>query len=198
MMKKYTFLFISIMLMVVCTSFTPSPMSDEGSDSKASLENTSWQIVAVDDSDEAESLVGITMTFNTNGTVKSIDSSATSGNESRAWAYGTWTYNNGKLKLIVGEEGPDDYMEGSFTINNNTATFNYHWADVDGKWTESVYHTMQLKRLDGSTVISVLYSPAMGKDIRIYNLNGQILNGLGHGLNIIKFGDGTSKKIMRK
>lgn len=136
-----------MIIMALCVGlFSCSSDDDDEGGSSVNLAGTSWQITSVDDADEAESLVGITIRFNADGTVKSIDSSATSKEESRAWAYGTWTYLNRTLKLILGEDGPDDYMEGQFTFNGNTATYKYHWGDVNGEWTDETYHTMQLSR----------------------------------------------------
>lgn len=129
-----------------CVAFTAcSSDDDDESSSKSGIENTTWKITAVDNAVEAEDLVGITIKFNSDGTMTSQDNSYSE--ESRAWSYGTWTFNNTILKMIVGEGHADDFMEGTFSINQNTATYYYHWGDVNGEWEDKDYHTMKLERI---------------------------------------------------
>ncbi len=67
-------------------------------------------------------------------------------NPSVVWTYAKWTQDGNTLKLILGEGEPDDYMEGTFTINDKKATYKYSWYDCDGKWGGNSFYTMTLQK----------------------------------------------------
>lgn len=118
---------------------------DEENGNSQNLAGTSWIVTSVDDTQEAENMVGSTIHFNSDGTATWNDPADEEGDDAE-WEYIHWTYNNGLLKIIYGEEVPDDFMEGTFTMDGNTATYKYHWGDVNGEWNDETYYTMQLKR----------------------------------------------------
>ena len=112
------------MLIGFALSTTVSSCKDDDKEpSSDSLAGTTWKITS---DSEDEDLVGIKVTFNKDGNINF--------SPSYGWTYAKWSMNNDKLKLVLGEGEPDDYMEGTFVINGNNATYTYSWYDYDGKW----------------------------------------------------------------
>lgn len=109
---------------------------DDDDEPKSSLAGTSWQIISDSDDDE---LIGMVITFNKDG-------KCTFTNTTVGWSYSRWSQKEGKLKLILGEDEPDDYMEGTFVINGADATFTYSWYDCDGKWGGERTNVMKLRK----------------------------------------------------
>lgn len=66
-------------------------------------------------------MVGTSYTFNADGTVTM--------KPHQEWSYMTWTFSGNRLKIVMGEGYPDDYIEGNLDINGKTATYVYKWYD---------------------------------------------------------------------
>ena len=133
-MKKLNFIALAIIGLYACLNFSSCKKDDDKEPSDV-LSGTTWKI---NSATEDEDFVGATVTFKSDGNVTfSIPD---------AWSYAKWTYSNDKLKIVLGEGMPDDYMEGSFIINGKNATYNYSWYDVDGKWGGEDHYVMTLTK----------------------------------------------------
>lgn len=136
-MKKYVFLLLAI----VVTSFAFISCSDDGDGKDASLVGTTWKVTSVDNADgDFDDWTNATVTFNKNGTVTI--------NPFTGCNYTRWTLNDKTLKIVLGEDEADDYIEGTISINGKSATWNCYWADVDGKWTnkDKTHATIHLQK----------------------------------------------------
>lgn len=132
---------VAVALCVIMAFAFASCSDDDDEPDSNSLAGTSWTILSdVDDADgEAdEEIVGISFTLQKDGNVKFTPDTE--------WTYAKWSQNGNTLKIILGEGAPDDYMEGSFTINGNKATYKYSWYDYEGKWGGEDHYTMTLQR----------------------------------------------------
>lgn len=126
-----------LMLLLITTfSFTFTACSDDDDEPKAdSLAGTSWQILS---DSEDEELAGIVITFNKDGNCSFAPQ--------QDWTYAKWSVSNNKLKIVLGEGVPDDYMEGNFVILGKNATYTYSWYDYDGMWGGDVTAVMKLQK----------------------------------------------------
>ena len=132
-MKHLKFLFLVLIGLTLST--TVSSCKDDDKEASDVLSGTTWKI---NSASEDEDFVGSTVTFKRDGNVTfSIPD---------AWSYAKWTYSNDKLKIVLGEGMPDDYMEGSFIIIGENATYNYSWYDVDGDWGGEDHYVMTLTK----------------------------------------------------
>lgn len=128
MFKKLLF------LLVLPLAFAVTSCSDDDEPSSDNLAGTKWEVVSASDEDVA---AGLTIEFKKDGNCVFTPSE---------WSYAKWSATDGKLKIVLGEGEPDDYMEGSFTISDKTATYTYSWYDYDGKWGGDETYTMTLKK----------------------------------------------------
>ena len=124
---------MALLAVVLCANFAACSDDDEDEPSNT-LAGTTWEIKS---SSENNEMIGIEITFKSDGTF------AMSRN---GWTYSNWSLNGEVLTLTVGEGIPDDYMRGSISINENTATYTYHWGDVNGKWEDNENYTITLQR----------------------------------------------------
>lgn len=62
------------------------------------------------------------------------------------WTYAKWSLTDNKLKIVLGQGEPDDYIEGPFVINGSNAKYTYSWYDCDGKWGGERSSVMILKK----------------------------------------------------
>ncbi|MCH5308317.1 MAG: lipocalin family protein [Prevotella sp.] len=62
--------------------------------------------------------------------------------------YVKWAVDGDKLRIDLGESGPDDFLIGTFTLDGNTLTYSYHWEDYYGKWVDNTktYNTVWEKK----------------------------------------------------
>lgn len=116
---KLPLFFVSLIMM----SFVSCSKDDDNPDSNE-LSGTTWTVLTATEDTE---FIGASITFNKNGNVSFSD-------VEDAWSYAKWSVSNNKLKIILGEGEPDDYIEGSFVINGKNATYTYSWYDYDGEW----------------------------------------------------------------
>lgn len=65
------------------------------------------------------------MTFKADGKIKF---------SKRLWSYATWSVEDGKLIIVLGDDEPDDCLYGFFTIKGKKATYRYDWCDYWGEW----------------------------------------------------------------
>ena len=131
---------VAVALCVVMAMAFTSCSDDDDEPDNNSLAGTTWTILSdVDDSDgEADDeVVGLTITFQKDGNMKLTPA---------VWSYAKWSQNGNSLKLTVGDGSADDYMEGTFVINGNKATYKYSWYDCEGKWGGDEHYTMTLQK----------------------------------------------------
>lgn len=129
-MLKKLFLLLVLPLAFAVTSCS----NDDDEPSSDNLAGTKWEVMSTSD-DDVEA--GLTIEFKKDGNCVCTPSE---------WDYAQWSVNNGKLKIVLGENGPDDYMEGVFTISDKTATYTYSWYDYYGDWGGEDTYTMTLKK----------------------------------------------------
>lgn len=131
---------VAVALCVILSCAFASCSDNDDEPDNSSLSGTTWTILSDIDSDgEADNeIVGTTMTFQKDGNVKFTPATD--------WTYAKWEQKKNTLKITLGEGEPDDYMEGSFTINGNKATYKYAWYDCDGKWGGENVSTMTLQK----------------------------------------------------
>ncbi len=134
-MKTLRYIGMALLAVVLCVNF--AACSDDDEDDVQTLSGTTWKIVSSDDED-MEGTSGATVAFKTDGTVKF--------NPDAGWNYARWTLNGNTLKIVLGEQNADDYIEGQISVNGNMATYRYHWADCDGEWEDTEYYTMTLQK----------------------------------------------------
>lgn len=128
---------IAMALCVLFTTVTIGCSKDDDGPSKDNLAGTSWKVVSSSEDDED---VGLTITLKKDGNV--------TFNPSAGYNYAKWSVVNEKLRLTLGEENvPDDYMEGTFVVNGNTATYTYRWHDADGELHGDEYDVMTLVKV---------------------------------------------------
>ena len=128
MLKKRLF------LLVLPLAFAVTSCSDDDEPTSENLAGTKWEVVSSSDEDF---VTGLTVEFKKDGNCVFTPVE---------WSYAKWSTTDGKLKIILGEDEPDDYIEGPFTINDKTATYTYSWYDCGGKWGGDETYTMTLKR----------------------------------------------------
>ena len=133
-MKKFYFYALALVGIYVCLNFS-SCKKDDDEPSSDHLSGTTWKILSSTEDEEYE---GTTVTFNSNGNV--------TFSVADAWSYAKWSYKNDKLKIVLGEGMPDDYMEGTFIINDKIATYTYSWYDYDGEWGGEYTEVMTLAK----------------------------------------------------
>lgn len=102
------------------------------------LTGTTWTII----SDTGGDFTGLTVTFKTNGTL-SVTGFEYPG---EYWGYTSWSLKGSVLTIVLGEDGPDDYIKGNIEISGNDATYDYSWYDYFGEWGGKDYYHMILKR----------------------------------------------------
>ncbi|MGM9851326.1 MAG: hypothetical protein ACI306_04200 [Muribaculaceae bacterium] len=126
-----------LMLLLVATfSLTFTACSDDDDEpNDNNLAGTSWQILSDSEDDE---LAGTVITFGKDGNC--------AFSPQQDWTYAKWSVSNDKLKIVLGEGEPDDYMEGDFVISGNNATYTYSWYDWDGKWGGEDTAVMKLQK----------------------------------------------------
>ena len=117
-MKTLRLIGMALLSIVMSVSFIACS-NDDGDNKKAStkLVGTTWKVTSVDNADEDfNGWTNVTATFNENGTV--------TFNPNTGWNYTRWTLNDKTLKIVVGEDAADDYIEGTISINGKSATWN--------------------------------------------------------------------------
>lgn len=129
-MLKNFFLLLVLPLAFAVTSCS----NDDDEPSSDNLAGTKWEVMSTSDDDFE---VGLTIEFKKDGNCVFTPD---------GWDYAKWSVNNGKLKIVLGQGYPDDYVEGEFTISNKTATYTYSSYDYDGKWGGENTYTMTLKK----------------------------------------------------
>ena len=132
---------VAVTLCVFMTMAFTSCSDDDDEPGNKSLAGTSWIILSnVDDSNgmASDEIVGLTMSFQKDGNIKFTPA--------YGWTYAKWSLSGNVLKLILGEDEADDYMEGTLVINGNNATYKYSWYDCDGKWGGDDHYTMTLQK----------------------------------------------------
>ncbi len=148
---------MAVLAIVVSFGITACSSDDDDEDNNTSSSNslvgctymiTAWDQWDEEDADEDDvNPIGVTLTFNANGTVS----------QSKVlYDYFEYKLTDDNLTFILGEDGPDDCMDGTITVNGSTVTFTYYWRDYDGKWSDlerdddeddedyNPYHTMTL------------------------------------------------------
>lgn len=126
----------SVLFVMLCAflSTTFVACSDDDDDEPTNgLAGTTWTVTASD-----EEMEGASFTFNADGSVTM--------KPSQEWSYMKWSLNGKKLKIVMGEGEPDDYIEGNLDIDGNNATYVYKWYDCSGEWGSEETHSMTLKR----------------------------------------------------
>ncbi len=129
-MKTFKLIGMALLAIVMSVSFIACSSDDDDNQetTSISLAGTTWKVVSIDNGGtNFEDWPGATATFNADGTV--------TFKPDTGWGYTRWTLSDNILKLVVGEDAADDYVEGTLSINGNSATWDCYWADVDGKWT---------------------------------------------------------------
>ena len=127
--------FLFLVLIGLTLSTMASSCKDDDKEPSDVLSGTTWKI---NSATEDEEYVGVNVTFKQDGNVTFTPNNG--------WTYSKWSLTGDKLKIVLGEGMPDDYMEGSFVINGNNATYAYSWYDVDGKWGGEDNYIMTLTR----------------------------------------------------
>ncbi len=96
--------------------------SSDDDDNNDSLAGTTWKVTSVDNAvGEFKYWPGATATLNADGTV--------TFNPKNAWTYAQWTLKDNTLKIVIGEGHPDDYIEGTLSVNGNSATWDCYWGN---------------------------------------------------------------------
>ncbi|MDE6161265.1 MAG: hypothetical protein K2F77_06375 [Muribaculaceae bacterium] len=113
---------------ISCSDDDDEPTSDN-------LTGSKWEVVT--STDEGVE-VGMTIEFKSNGNCAFTP---------EEFSYSKWSVTDGKLKIVLGEGEPDDYIEGTFAISDKTATYTYSWYDCDGKWGGEQSYTLTLKKI---------------------------------------------------
>lgn len=124
MMKTLRLIEMALLAIVMSVSF----IACSNEEASTSLVGTTWKVTSVDNGDVSlNDLTNVTVTFNENGTV--------TFNPKTVHTYTLWTLNDNTLKIVLGEDEADDYIEGTISINGKSATWDCYWADVYGQWT---------------------------------------------------------------
>lgn len=130
----------SLFALALCVLLTIGAVScskDDDEPSKDNLAGTSWKAISSSEDDED---VGFTITLKKDGNV--------TFSPSAGYNYAKWSVVNEKLRITLGEENvPDDYMEGTFVVNGNTATYTYRWYNADGELHGDEYDVMTLVKV---------------------------------------------------
>ena len=129
MMKTLRLIGMALLVIVMSVSFIAcSNDDDDNKEASTSLVGTTWKVTSVDNADDdLNDWTNVTVTFNENGTV--------TFNPKKVHTYTRWTLNDNTLKIVLGVDKADDYIEGTISINGKSATWDCYWADVDGQWT---------------------------------------------------------------
>lgn len=136
-MKHLKFLFLVLIGLTLSTTVS-SCKDDDKDPSSDVLAGTSWKVLT----DSAGDFQGLTITFNKNGTITTDASEDDWG----YFGYSKWTLKGNTLKIVLGDDGPDDYLEGKFVISGNNATYNYSYYDYYGTWGGEDDYVMTLTR----------------------------------------------------
>ena len=102
-----------VSLLSSCSKDDDTPNSNE-------LSGTTWTILSDSYDDD---LVGLPITFKKNGNFIV----STPDHDNFGWPYAKWSYSNNNLRIVIGDKGPEEYMEGKYVINGNNATYTYSW-----------------------------------------------------------------------
>lgn len=131
-MKPLRFIGMAILAVVLCVNFVScSDDDDEPQVTPATLPRTTWKITASDEN----GMEGATFTFNEDKSVTVNPS---------MWSKVTYSVSENNLKIVFND---DDYIEGTISINGNTATYQYKWYDIDGTVHGSgTQHSMTLQK----------------------------------------------------
>lgn len=126
-MKTLKFMCMALCAMVLCTGFSSCSKDDDdnkGGNASNPLIGT-WKVISSDDMD-----ADATFTFNSNGTVTTSDKEWNDG--------GVWyTVNGNTLKIDFRH---DDYTYGIYSIDGNTAVYQYSWYDIKEETKDGEYH----------------------------------------------------------
>ncbi len=125
---------VAVALCFILSMAFVSCSDDDDESSSDNLAGSKWEVISATDKDVE---AGLTIEFKKDGNCV-----LTPGD----WSYSKWSVANGKLKIVLGEGEPDDYMEGPFTISGKTATYTYSWYDCGGAWGGEDTYTMTLKK----------------------------------------------------
>ena len=80
-------------------------------------------------------MIGVTFTFNKDNSVTT---------NPVIWSKVTYSLSDSNLNIYFQD---DDYITGTISINGNTASYKYHWADVQGEWSnDDEVYTMTLTK----------------------------------------------------
>lgn len=127
-------MFLVLIGFALSTAVT-SCKDDDKEPSSDGLAGTTWKITS-DTGDEVS--IGMKVTFKSDGNINF--------SPANDWTYAKWSMTGNKLKMVLGEGEPDDYMEGTFVINGNNATYTYSWYDYDGEWGGEDTYVMTLTK----------------------------------------------------
>ncbi len=109
-MKTLRYIGITILAVILSVNFIAcSDDEDEPQTTPATLSGTTWKIATTDEN----GMEGATFTFNEDKTV-SVNPSM--------WSKVTYSVSGSNLKIVFDD---DDYIEGTITINGNSATYQY-------------------------------------------------------------------------
>jgi len=137
-MKTYRYIGMALVAMLLSLCFNGcSSDDDEEGGLTSSLAGTTWKIISHSgfdegSGDEDDVPVGTIMKLNADGNITFITPLDRTGK---------WSEVDGKLKIVIfNEDGyTDGYALGTFSINENTATYNYTYYDDDGEWENGGY-----------------------------------------------------------
>lgn len=126
-MKTLRSIGMALLAVILCVSFATCSDDD---DESSTLAGTTWKIITTDEED----MEGVTFTFNENKTVTVNPS---------IWSKVTWSVSDNDLKIVFQD---DDYIQGTISINGNSAAYQYMWYDVNGEWGGEESHSMTLEK----------------------------------------------------
>lgn len=125
---------VAVALCVIMAMAFTSCSDDDDEPSSDNLAGSKWEVISATDEDVK---AGLTIEFKNDGNCVLTP---------RDWSYSKWSVSNGKLKIVLGEGEPDDYMEGQFSISDKTATYTYSCYDCGGKWGGEKTYSMTLRK----------------------------------------------------
>lgn len=121
-----------ILAVVLCVNLAACSDDDDEAGADTSLIGTTWRITA---SNEDKEMIGVTFTFNKDNSVTT---------NPVIWSKVTYSLSDSNLNIYFQD---DDYITGTISINGNTASYKYHWADVQGEWSnDDEVYTMTLTK----------------------------------------------------
>ena len=127
-----------LVLIGFALSTTVTSCKDDDKEPSSDLAGTTWKVLT----DSGGDFEGLTINFNKNGSITTDAKEDDWG----SFGYSKWTLNGTTLKIVLGDDEPDDYVEGTFIISGSNATYTYSWYDYDGKWGGEDTYVMTLAK----------------------------------------------------